>query len=59
VRSLIPAAQSLEGWGAYISTANQFTFNKEKTWIGDINVWYQFPEVKGASPSAIASVTIS
>ena len=36
-----------EGFGAYVSTDNQIIFNKERTVIGGINYYYEFPEVSG------------
>lgn len=37
----------LGGYGAYLSTVNQFTLNKPKTWFADVSFWYQFPAVDG------------
>ena len=38
---------NLNGVGAYFSTSNQFTINKRKTVLADVNFWYQFPSVEG------------
>lgn len=45
--SIIQTLSNLEGAGAYFSTLNQFTFNKSKTILADVNFWYQFPTVEG------------
>lgn len=37
----------LAGYGAYLSTVNQLTLNKLKTWFADVSLWYQFPAVDG------------
>lgn len=38
---------SLEGFGAYFSTLNQFVFNPSKTILGEVSFWYQFPTTEG------------
>ncbi|MBE5321286.1 TonB-dependent receptor [Pedobacter sp. MR2016-19] len=38
---------SLNGFGAYFSTLNQFVLNQSKTILGEANFWYQFPTVDG------------
>ncbi|WP_293312917.1 outer membrane beta-barrel protein [Pedobacter sp. UBA5917] len=38
---------SLNGFGAYFSTLNQFVFNPSKTVLGEVSFWYQFPTVDG------------
>ncbi|MGQ7852884.1 outer membrane beta-barrel protein [Pedobacter sp. WC2501] len=38
---------SLNGFGAYFSTINQFVFNQSKTILGEANFWYQFPTIDG------------
>ncbi len=38
---------SLNGFGAYFSTLNQFVFNRSKTILGEVSLWYQFPTVDG------------
>lgn len=37
----------LNGTSAYLSTSNAFVLNKKKTLSGEINFYYQFPEVDG------------
>lgn len=37
----------VEGYGAYVSTINQFRFNQSKTFLGDVSFWYQFPTIDG------------
>lgn len=44
-RSAIPQVASISGWGAYLATNNNIYFNRDKTFAGAINCWYQFPEV--------------
>ncbi|MGN7989161.1 TonB-dependent receptor domain-containing protein [Pedobacter sp. 22226] len=38
---------SLNGFGAYFSTLNQFVFNQSKTILGEASFWYQLPSVDG------------
>ncbi|RBQ10374.1 outer membrane beta-barrel protein [Pedobacter miscanthi] len=38
---------SLQGFGAYFSTLNQFVFNPSKTILGEVSFWYQFPTTEG------------
>jgi hypothetical protein len=44
-RSALSYVESLEGTGAYLSTTNNFYFNRDKTVAAAVNFWYQFPEV--------------
>lgn len=37
----------VEGYTAYASTNNSFLFNEEGTFSGELNFYYQFPEVDG------------
>jgi hypothetical protein len=43
--SKIPNVNGIRGFGYYISSTNNFYFNRSKTFAGAINFWYQFPEV--------------
>ncbi|MFW0715691.1 outer membrane beta-barrel protein [Pedobacter sp. N23S346] len=45
--SIIQTLSNLRGFGAYFSTSNQFILNKGKTFLAEINFWYQFPTVDG------------
>ncbi|WP_167459420.1 outer membrane beta-barrel family protein [Pedobacter jejuensis] len=38
---------NLRGFGAYLSTVNQFIFNQTKTILCDVSFWYQFPTIEG------------
>lgn len=40
-------ARLVQGATAYASTRNQFAFNKENTFSGELSYFYQFPEVDG------------
>lgn len=44
-KSELAIVKDLAGWGKYISTTNNFYFNKDKSFGGAINYWCQFPEV--------------
>ncbi|TXH58165.1 MAG: TonB-dependent receptor [Bacteroidia bacterium] len=44
-RSKLDYVKSLNGWGAYFSSANTFYLNTAKSISAAINFWYQFPEV--------------
>lgn len=44
-QSHIPFIASISGFGEYVSTNNNFYFNKEQTVRGAVNFWCQFPEV--------------
>jgi len=39
--------QEINAWSEYASINNQITFNKEKTLMGSLNLWYQAPGVSG------------
>lgn len=45
--SIAQTQVSLNGFGAYFSTLNQFVFNPSKTILGEVSFWYQFPTVDG------------
>ncbi|WP_025144044.1 outer membrane beta-barrel protein [Pedobacter jeongneungensis] len=45
--SIAQTLGSLNGFGAYFSTLNQFVFNQSKTILGEISFWYQFPTIDG------------
>jgi hypothetical protein len=45
--SIMQTVSNLNGFGAYISTLNQFVFNPSKTILGEANFWCQFPAVNG------------
>ncbi|NMN39293.1 outer membrane beta-barrel family protein [Pedobacter sp. SG918] len=45
--SIAQTLGSLNGFGAYFSTLNQFVFNPSKTILGEVSFWYQFPTVDG------------
>ncbi|TCD12536.1 TonB-dependent receptor [Pedobacter frigidisoli] len=45
--SIEQTLNNLKGFSAYFSTVNQFTLNKSKTIMGDVNFWFQFPAVDG------------
>jgi hypothetical protein len=45
--SLAQTLPTTNGLGAYVSTDNQILLNKQKTIIGNINYWYQFPAISG------------
>ncbi|WP_440134777.1 TonB-dependent receptor domain-containing protein [Chitinophaga sancti] len=36
--------QNADGYGLYFSTNNNFSFNKSKTFRGEVNFWYQSPQ---------------
>lgn len=44
--SLPQTPARVQGWSAYVATNNQIMFNQEKTLLGDVNFWYQFPTVE-------------
>jgi hypothetical protein len=45
--AILQTQANLSRMGAYFSTSNQFTINKSKTVLADINFWFQFPTAEG------------
>ena len=43
--SSINAIKNIQAWSLYIATYNTLYFNRNKTFAGALNFWYQFPEV--------------
>lgn len=44
-QSAMPQISSIRGWGMYLATNNNIYFNRDKTFAGAVNCWYQFPEI--------------
>ncbi|MDQ1090500.1 outer membrane beta-barrel protein [Siphonobacter sp. SORGH_AS_1065] len=38
---------TISGWSAYISSSNNYSINKSKTLLCNIDFWYQLPQVDG------------
>lgn len=45
--AIVQTQANLSRMGAYFSTSNQFTINKSKTVLADVNFWFQFPTAEG------------
>lgn len=45
--AIVQTQATLSRMGAYFSTSNQFTINKSKTVLADVNFWFQFPTAEG------------
>ena len=45
--AILQTQTNLSRMGAYFSTSNQFTMNKSKSVLADVNFWYQFPTAEG------------
>jgi outer membrane receptor protein involved in Fe transport len=43
--SSINTIKNMQAWSLYIATNNTIYFNRNKTFAGALNFWYQFPEV--------------